>query len=166
MNDCLVRLEHERTRDRMRKIMFDRIESITVWRKLPVARMLVLGLLIALPSALVLFIQETVSTIIGGSLLALAVCVISWYGYCGYITIRIVRLGKTYDLAGIYRPGRLRSFLERLMAGIRAAQQNVVASQTQEPEPQVDETTPAQPPLTIQNVQAPMTNEIPMTNDQ
>lgn len=139
MDDSLVTLEHERTQDRSRRIMFDRIESVVVWRSIPWVRIVLIGLLIVLPAASILFIGRLTSTIIGTMFLAFGLAVILWYFYCRHTILRIMRAGQAHDISGIYRPGRFRPFRDRLISNIRNSQQVMVDSSGAMP--------PATPPI-------------------
>lgn len=123
MDDSLIKLEHERTQDRVRKIMFDRVESLLIWTVPPWLNICICGIFFALPGFGILLVQEVWSSIVGDFLLALGLGLIGWYVYCGRTTIRAVRGGRLHEIKGIFRPGRVRRFRERLVAGIRRAQE-------------------------------------------
>jgi hypothetical protein len=125
LDDCLVMLEHELTRDRVRKVMFDRVESVLIWAKVPWLRIVLLFVLLGLPALGILLIHEPVSTAIALVLLAFVVGMNAGYAYCGHTTIRIVRAGQTYEISGIFRRGPLTRFRARLLGGIRRVQQNL-----------------------------------------
>ena len=131
MPDCLVKLEHGRTEDRVRKFMFDAIGTVVIWRKVPWARVLVCALLLAAPGVALLFVRETAVVVIGGVLLVFGVALCLWYLYCGSTTVRVVRNGEPYDITGIFRPGRVRKFREKLVTGIRAVQADPAAAARQ-----------------------------------
>lgn len=59
---------------------------------------------------------------IGFILMALGVALMLWYLYCKVTTIRIVRGGTNSDLKGLFRPGNLRRFRERLLNAVQTAQ--------------------------------------------
>jgi hypothetical protein len=122
MDDHLILLEHGRTADRVRKFRFDAIEAVVIWRKLPWLRITLCALLLAMPGAALQFVGDTFATVSGLLLLALGLGLITWYVVCRQTTIRLVRSGKIHDVGGVFRPGRVRRFRERLLAGIAAAQ--------------------------------------------
>jgi hypothetical protein len=127
MDDCLIKLEHGYTRDRVRRLMYDAIESVIIWRRVPGVRITVCVVLFLLPGMGLLFANSTVAIVIGIFLLALALGLISWYIYAGKTIIRIVRIGKTDDVIGIFRPGRVRRFRTLFIDGIQRAQDAILA---------------------------------------
>jgi hypothetical protein len=138
MEDCLVKLEHGRTEDRVRRFMFDSIESVIIWRKMPWGRIAVTLGLFALPGVALFFVGELVTTIFGIFLVALGLGLTAWYLTCRKTTIRILRGGNTHDLSGIFRPSKVRSLRDRLFAQIERAQQQAaatIASPSTEPPP-------------------------------
>lgn len=129
MDDCMIKLEHARTQDRMRKTMYESIESVTLWRRIPGVRITVCAVLLALPGIALLFVGDTAVTIIGIFLILLGGGLITFYLVCGKTTIRITKGGKNYDITGIFRPSKVRKFREKLIAGIRRVQERVPAIQ-------------------------------------
>jgi hypothetical protein len=127
LDDCLVKLEHARTQDRIRRYMFEAIESVVIWRRVPLIRILVCTCLLLLPGVAILFIGETFATVSGILLILLGGGLVLWYLFNGKTTIRIVRAGKTDEIVGIFGRGKVRSFRERLVLGIQRAQQNALA---------------------------------------
>jgi hypothetical protein len=148
-DDCLITLEHERTQDRVRKIMFNRVESVIIWRAIPWLPIVLLTVLLGLPSIGVFLINETASTIIASILLAFVLAVIIAYLYCGRTTIRIIRGSQPQDISGIFRPGRLRRFRDRLIANIHQTQQNLLQNSPAAPDqpPLLPSDMPTLPPI-------------------
>jgi hypothetical protein len=122
MNDCLIKLEHGWSEDRTRRFMYEGIDSVVIWRKIPWVRIMVCAVLLALPGIILLFLGNIVATVCGIVLGAIGVALIVWYLYCRSTTIRIVRAGKNHDLTSIFRPGKVRSFRDRLVVNIRTIQ--------------------------------------------
>ncbi|HEV7301140.1 MAG TPA: hypothetical protein VGN72_17370 [Tepidisphaeraceae bacterium] len=122
MDDCLIKLEHGRTGDRVRKFTYDSIESIVIWRKTPWVRIVVCTTFLALPGAALQFVGDTFATYSGLFLLALGLGLVAWYLICRSTTIRIMRGGIIYDVVGIFRPGRVRKLRDNVLARIRAVQ--------------------------------------------
>jgi hypothetical protein len=120
--DCLIRLEHGRSRDRVRKLMFDRVEYVQVWRNVPVVRLILSAVLLGVPALLLPLLAETVGLVTAIALLVILAAIWTFYFYCGNTTIRIVRSGKPEDIKGIFRPGKVRRLIERMEANIRATQ--------------------------------------------
>ena len=122
MDDCLEKLDHDRTSDRVRRFAFDTIESVVIWRKIPWVRITLCATFLALPGAALQFVGDEFATVSGLVLLALGLGLITWYLVCRSTTIRIMRGGLTYDIVGIFRPARVRKFRDGLLTRVRAAQ--------------------------------------------
>ncbi len=98
MDDCLIKLEHGRTKDRVRRYSYDRIESVIIYRNVAWGRMILWLTILFLPGVLVLFIGETFSTVTGTILIAVSTLLVGWCLYCKKTTIRIIRAGQSYEL--------------------------------------------------------------------
>jgi len=121
MDDCLVLLEQEYTKDRVRRVLFDRVESVVSWRRFPWGRGLVFGLFFGLP-ALFILSEEPVVQVIGVVFLLLFLAAEARYLHCGLTRIRITRAGHDTTISVIMRPGKLRRFLDRLYSAVEAHQ--------------------------------------------
>jgi hypothetical protein len=127
LDDCLVKLERGQTEDRVRKYMFDAIEAVIIWKSVPWVYLSIIIIFLGGPAfCLLVLVHASVANWIGGGLLVAAVPLVAWYLYCRQTTIRIVRFGQSDDIKGIFRPGRLRRVLDRLITGIRALQQREI----------------------------------------
>lgn len=122
LDDQLVELQHSMTRDRVRRIHFDRIDSVVVWRRMARGRLLLVFVLLGLPAILLLSSGFTVALFSGALLLAIAALLGLHYLYAGRSTIRVVRAGRTYEYSGVIRRARLGRFVSRLERGIRSVQ--------------------------------------------
>ena len=122
MDDCIIKLEHRRTEDRMRKIMYESIESITFQRRLPGLRIALCAVFLVLPGIAIQFVGNEISTVIGIFLIVLGSGLIIMYLVCGHTIVRILKGGKYYEIAGVFRPRKLRKFREKLLASIRSVQ--------------------------------------------
>jgi hypothetical protein len=142
--DCLIKLEHSSTRDRLRKVMFDRVDHIIVWRVVPWVRVLLALLLIGVPGSLLLLVGDPVATAFAMIVILIALGVVSWYLYCRKTTIRIVRAGKIGDIRGIYRPRKVRRVVQAMVNNIRVVQ--MIPAAPAPPEPPVPPEPPAPPP--------------------
>lgn len=120
--DALVKLEHDRTKDRVRKIMFDRVDQVIVWRRLPVLRIILVTAILCAPGALLLMTNEPVGIVIAFILLAIGLIVDAVYLYYRKTTIRIIRAGRAEDITGIFRPRKVRTLVANMQANIRATQ--------------------------------------------
>ena len=127
--DSVIKLEHAYTQDRVYRCNYDRIQSILIWSRVPVGR-LVLAVLLIIVSAGGLLIAytsgevgpEVTATLIGGTLLIFGIVLLYRYTVHKLTTIRITRGGAPLDIEGIYPRRRLDSFRERLLDRIRASQ--------------------------------------------
>jgi hypothetical protein len=147
LDDGLIKLEHGRTEDRVRRYKYDRIERVLIWSNLPAIRVILCIALLMLPGFGVLLIGETFAYVTGALLIALGLGLVTWYLYCRKTTIQIVRSGKRFDVVGIFRPGKLRRFRDRLIRAIEAAQQRDAAASAAAPSlPSLVGVDGAQPP--------------------
>ena len=124
MDDSLIKLEHSRTNDRVRRFMFDSIERIIIWRTVPGVRIALCAVCLVAPALLMLIFDDRdhVFLVIGLMLGTLGLGLIVWYLVCRKTTIRIVRAGTAVDIVGIFRPKKVRNLRDKLIAGILAAQ--------------------------------------------
>lgn len=122
MDDCLIKLEHERTRDRVRRFSYDTIQTVVIWQKISWLRIVLCTLCLVAPGFALLLTQQSTNSLVGVLLMTVGGGLIAWYFYCKVTTIRIVRAGTNNDIAGLFRPGRLDRFRKRLVANIRASQ--------------------------------------------
>jgi hypothetical protein len=122
MDDALFKLEHERTRDRVRRFSYESISRVVIWQRIPWLRLLVCFLFIVGPGVAVFFIQNTAAYVCGSILIVIGGLVMLWYAYSKFTTIRIIRGTTHNDISGLFRPGKLRKFRERLFSSIRAKQ--------------------------------------------
>lgn len=129
--DALVKLEHRYTHDRLRKFMYDAIESVVIWRRNAWLQIILVTICLMLPGIALLFADSDPSTIIAIFLIAVASILLVWYVYCGKSTLRIVRAGQATDLTGIYRPGQLRRFRDQFIENIHRVQQARIAAEMQ-----------------------------------
>jgi hypothetical protein len=121
--DCLVKLEHQMSKDRIRKSMFSRVAQVAVWRQIPWVRIAVATVFLCLPGLLILSLVEmTGLKIMGFVIFAIGGCVDGFYVFCGKTTIRIVSPGKTEDITGIFSPGKVRRLVARMVTNIRTTQ--------------------------------------------
>jgi hypothetical protein len=145
--DCLIKLEHEWlewSKNRVRKVMFDRVEQIVVWRVVPWVRVLVVALVFGLPGLLLMLLTDIPGlTVLGAALILVALVVDAWFLYCRKTTIRIIRAGKTEDITSISRPARVQRLVQAMVRNIHTVQA-VAAAPTLPAEPPVEE--PAPPP--------------------
>ncbi|NOX57528.1 MAG: hypothetical protein GXP29_01550 [Planctomycetes bacterium] len=132
MDDHLVELEHSYTSDRVRRIRYDRVESVVRWRVLPLGRMAIVGLLVAVPGLLMMFSSEQVFVTMGTAFLTIAACIEAIYIYAGKTHISIMRAGREFKLAGVVRPHKVDRLLNRMEADIRRTQEEATPSTSDE----------------------------------
>lgn len=121
MDDCLVKLEHQTTQDRVRRYAYDRIQGVVIWTRPAWLRMAVCAVGLLAPGILLGLLTQELQ-IFGWILASIGLLLVCWYAYTKVATIRIIRAGKTDDLKGLYRPGRLNRFRDKLIARIQEAQ--------------------------------------------
>lgn len=125
-DDALVVLEADLASDRMRRLLYNRIESITTWRRIPwtgciVGALLGLaGLVVAIMGARDSFMS---TEIIGLVVLAGGLLVLGKYAWYKRTHIAVTRDGQTKRFSGIISPAVRRRFFQRLDAAVRGYQQ-------------------------------------------
>ena len=128
----LVVLEHGTLRDRTRRILYDRVESVLVWRRPPWGRIIVISLLLGGPALLLLFLPVGQPVVTGLALfvLLLAVAIVARYVTWGCTYIQITRDGEARLFKGVVWPKRRERFLARLTESIRTAQATEASSES------------------------------------
>lgn len=134
--DSLIILEQESRQDRMRKILFDQVASMVVWKRFPLGRSLGFVALLGAPAATITLTvassnpydrsAQTDWRIAAVCMLGLLLLILLRYIICGKTFIRIGYSGNVRELAFVARPGRMGKFLDRLVANIRKAQQEAI----------------------------------------
>jgi hypothetical protein len=122
LDDQLVELQHAMTHDRVRRIHFDRLESVLAWRRIPRFRLLVVFAVLGVPGVLLIAVGDPGTIGAGVFLLVVMLLVTLYYVYHGRTTIRLTRAGQNYEYAGVIRRGRVLSFLARLEQRARLVQ--------------------------------------------
>ncbi|GJM24080.1 MAG: hypothetical protein DHS20C16_04950 [Phycisphaerae bacterium] len=137
-DDHLVQLEHSHTSDRVRRIRYDRVESVVHWRVIPVGRTVLFGLLLGLPGLGMSLSSEPVFQGLGIFFVALMIFVVGRYLYLKRSNIRITRAGRDFTISGIVSPKKIRRLIERLEINIRKVQERptepAAAVQIEEPD--------------------------------
>ena len=123
--DSLVCLERRSTKDRVRRILFDRLESVVVWRTLPLVAMLIVALLLG-PIGLILMVVGDEGRIAGDILIAILFLVEIGLLLCGKTHIRIAHEGKRREFSLVARPGKAHRFVRRLCESIEASQARAI----------------------------------------
>jgi hypothetical protein len=120
-DDAIVKLEHTYGDDRLKRAMFASLESLIIWRKLCWAQITVVALLVVMPGILILALNSELM-ILGAILLGIGLLLIVYYVYCGKYTIRLIRRGTTMEFSGVYRPGKVRKFRDKVIANAQRVQ--------------------------------------------
>lgn len=123
----LVLLEHQFTKDRLRRIAYDRVEAVLCWRTMPWVRMMLFLIGLGTPGILLVIYEPSVM-LIGWLLISMAVLIVLRYLYLGKSLIRITRAGNDYHLEGIVSPRKLKRCLARLESAIHRFQAEAAAT--------------------------------------
>ena len=118
----LVVAEHHTTRDRVRRIGFDRVSSLLTWRRPPLGSMGATTLVLGGIAMMFLFSGLEEFTVIAAVLFALAALILLVLAYRGKTHILITRAGQDVELVGIVPRRRLRAFLVDLQQNIERTQ--------------------------------------------
>lgn len=116
--NCLGYYEHQFGSDRVRRMLFDRLESVVVWRRFPWDRAAIFTIVLGLP-ALVLtvagvYMNEPGLWGFGAVVLCLWALVFGRFVWYGRSTILVHRDGKSKRIHVIVSPRKLTRFLETL----------------------------------------------------
>jgi hypothetical protein len=156
MDDCLMKLEHGYSKDRVRRYMYDNVEAVLIWRRFPALRFGVVVLCLIVPGLALLLAGGQTSLVIAFFLLSCGTLILLWYGYHGRTTVRIIRYDKTDEFSGIFTRGKVRRFRERLIENIQKAQQAAISRA----EPQTT-AEPTVPPIPVAEIAAPEPQQTP-----
>lgn len=126
MDDCLLVLEQDGNRDRVRRILFDRVASVVAWKTFPWVWAGTALVLAGLSALLLLIGYAPLGWIATVLILSFVGCFV-YLAYARLTHIRIERLGENHELKTIKRPGKIDDFLRRLYANIEANQQREIA---------------------------------------
>ncbi len=124
-DDHLMILEPSFLHDRVRRVQFNHVEHLTVWRDVAVWR-LVISLLIALPGVLLMTLGHgTAVLILGAVLLGLSLLVAARYVFRRRVGIRLVRGRTVCRYHVIASEQRVERFVEQLTRRIDQTQQRI-----------------------------------------
>lgn len=121
-DDCLMVLEAGFASDRVRRIGFDRIESVVVWSQMAGGWQF-LGIVTAAFG----FVMGLSEFFVGWFIAGIGAVIFARFALCRKYTIRITRAGMRKDIFCTLRPARVDRFVERLCAAIDAAQRQAAA---------------------------------------
>lgn len=120
-DDHLVILERDGYKDRIRKTLFDRVDSIVTWKTLPWGRMLFFLFLLGGP-AVPMAIAD--ADLLPFAVVLFVILAIIEARYLLYMKtwLCITRAGTSRIFSMVVRPGRFRTVLDRMRANIVATQ--------------------------------------------
>ena len=121
-DDNLVILEHDYTRDKVRRIQFDRVESLVTWRRYPLLHVLLSTLFFGGIGIALLVVQDSVANGIAAFMFSILAMLLFYYTTRQRSHIRIVRGGKTFQYAGFNSRRKFERFLEKLSVAISRTQ--------------------------------------------
>lgn len=125
-DDALGFYEQQFGSDRVRRVLFDRIDSVVYWRRFPWLRAVLFCVLIGLPGAVLagvgIYNSESISTIIGGVVLLFWLLIFLRYLWYGRSTIMVTRDGKSKGFETVVSPRRRKKFLRELDEAIEQYQ--------------------------------------------
>lgn len=115
----LMILEHEFSSDRVRRIRYEHLEHLLLWRRMPMDRIIIVGLLLGLPALLLILLGgDQALTIIGGVVLVVAAVMLWRYIAFKRTYIRLSRGGHQYTYATISSPDRVQRFRDRVLSRV------------------------------------------------
>lgn len=123
-DDHLLLLEYRFSTDRLRRIPFEHVRSVAVWRSVPIWPILLIALILLLPASLILLTGEPGLDIVAGILAIVGFTFIGYLVYVGRTTVQITLDGRQRRFSLMVHPGKLDRFLDRLVQRIHAVQAN------------------------------------------
>ena len=121
--DSLIILEQASFNDRLRRILYDRVESLVIWKRIPWLY-LVLSLLLFAPGVLIiLYGPNHVAKGIGAGIVISWLALVARLLYCRLTTIRITRASKVREIKVLQSPRKVDRFSARLRSEIEETQQ-------------------------------------------
>ena len=120
----LLLLQPEWGSDRVRRILYDRVETLVTWRTIPWDRLIVSSIVLLIPALLLLLVggfPETRAT--GGVLAVIGLSLVGWYLTARRTHFAISRAGETYRFSTITVRRRVQRFLTAVTSAIATVQQ-------------------------------------------
>ena len=147
-DECLVVLEADGNRDRMRRVHFDQVQSLAVWSSVPWLITILSGLMLLVATLLTvayLSEREPVVLVFSGIFLFGGIVTAIVALYWRRTRLRLVRDGVNHDFRTFIRPGKRRRIVEKIRTNIERVQERERARRAQsqaspepEPEPEPD----------------------------
>jgi hypothetical protein len=136
-DEYLLVLESGFASDRVRRLRFDRVESIVVWGR-PAGGVQFFGIVTAAFG----FVLGLSNVVAGWFIAGAGALIFARFALCYKYKIRITRAGVRKDIVCTVRPGRVHRFLEQLGAAIDAAQGQAGAKAESAPQTTEEPPTP------------------------
>ena len=137
---CLLTLEYDSGSDRVRRVFYDRVSMVVVWKVTPWGRIILLSAIFVLPGLLLQLADAAEAHYIGAGLIVFGIAADLRYAYCRKTWVAILRDGESRKFQVIARPGKVRAFVEELCRQIRAVQQLPTELAVEASRPQMMET--------------------------
>ena len=112
--DAVIRLDHQFGRDRVRRILYEHLQSVTVWTEFPTALALGAGLLLGTPALLAVVALGAAGVCVAVVPLILLAVLLIWISIQRRTVIRFVWAGQQFDFSGIVRKATVELFIKRL----------------------------------------------------
>jgi hypothetical protein len=128
--ECLIVLEREGARDRMWRIQFDRVQSLTVWRAVPWWWSVPLGIIVV-TSTLLFFVDQPIANGIGLGTLVMALLLGFWLVHCGNTHLAFTRDGAVTRVMFMVRPSKRKRIVQRIRENIAKTQARLALASEQ-----------------------------------
>ncbi len=135
----LLLLQPEWGSDRVRRVLFDRVSTLVVWRVMPWDRIIVVLILLGVPTTLLLSLgSDDVTLTIGGIFLGIALLLVR------YVVVRrthfaVARADTMYRFNTIAGSGKVDRFVDELVKAIETVQAAHETITPQTPQPATDD---------------------------
>jgi hypothetical protein len=130
-DDALIMLERDGNRDRVRKILYDRVQSVLIWRKFPWLRAIIIGVFLLLLT--LSFMPLAINSRNLAAKIPFVLCLITLlvvelrYLYYKRTYLQIFRAGESKLFKLIISPGKVKSIVNRLVENINKTQTSLIS---------------------------------------
>ncbi len=118
---CLILLERAGSRDRVRRIQFDRVQSLIVWRSIPWFNVIFTAIPFFVGTILML-VDEAVARSIGLVICLTMALIELWWFYCKKTMLVFVVDGAPTKLSFVNRPAKRDRIVQRIRTNIAQTQ--------------------------------------------
>lgn len=118
----MVILESHAAGNRVWRVPYEQVRSLTVTQQFPIVRMLLVAMFIFLPGLLFLLIQEFEANVVAAFFLTLGFLVLAWYIVCRKTTLHLRYGTRERTLPIIARPGKVSRFVQNFTTAVQRAQ--------------------------------------------